>query len=94
MVEYALETILNLVESGNGDPNDLGLQFSEIFLKKADNVVLVLGCLEVSVYCNNVQSVYRDIHMYIMYNKLYKCQNLYIYEIYTFDILVLSTLGI
>ena len=73
MVEYALETILNLVESGNGDPNDLGLQFSEIFLKKADNVVLVLGCLEVSVYCSKVQSVYRDIHVCIMYNKLYKC---------------------
>ena len=71
MVEYALETILNLVESGNGDPNDLGLQFSEIFLKKADNVVLVLGCLEVSVYCSNIQSVYRDIHMCVMYNKLY-----------------------
>ena len=73
MVEYALETILNLVESGNGDPNDIGLQLSEIFLKKADNVVLVLGCLEVSVYCSNVRSVYKDIHVCIMYNKLYKC---------------------
>ena len=25
-MEYALETIQNLVESENGDPNDLGLQ--------------------------------------------------------------------
>ena len=49
MVEYALETILNLVESGSGDPSDLGLQFSEIFLKKPENVVLVLNCLEVCV---------------------------------------------
>jgi hypothetical protein len=46
MVEYALETILNLVESGSGDPSDLGLQFSEIFLKRPENVVLVLNCLE------------------------------------------------
>ena len=68
MMEYALETILNLVESRNEEPNDLGLQFSEIFLKKADNVVLVLGCLEVSVYYSNVRSVYGDIHMCIMYN--------------------------
>ena len=45
-----MDTLLNLVETGDGSPEDLGVQFSEIFLKNAAHVHLVLDCLEVCVY--------------------------------------------
>ena len=49
LLEFAMDTLLNLVETGDGSPEDLGVQFSEIFLKNAAHVHLVLDCLEVCV---------------------------------------------
>ena len=49
LLEYAMDTLLNLVETGDGSPEDIGVQFSEIFLKNAGHVHLVLDCLEVCV---------------------------------------------
>ena len=58
LLEYAMDTLLNLVETGDGSPEDLGVQFSEIFLKNAGHVHLVLDCLEVCLCMSVCVSVY------------------------------------
>ena len=56
-MEYALETIQNLVESENGDPNDLGLQLkynsNQALFREARSVHGYM-CVLCVVYCGNI----------------------------------------
>ena len=45
---YLLLSILSDEEQPPGTPDDLGNQFTEIFIKKGDNVGLLLSLLDVS----------------------------------------------
>ena len=73
LLEYALETLQILFEASSREsgPDDLGVQFSEIFLKSADNINLLLACLEVSHiekgvnYTKSVKIIYHKVnHVY------------------------------
>ncbi|XP_065910290.1 general vesicular transport factor p115-like [Dysidea avara] len=43
---YALETLANVMSAETNSPEDLGVQFIEMFIKKQDNVALILNALE------------------------------------------------